>query len=87
MAYHHMLNVIWTHPPAQGHCSERRFQAIHVKQEWTIITLDEGGHSTAPKKQGNIIIWRSGDGERKEQAKQWVEEEVDPADLIRSKIN
>lgn len=54
--YHHMFNVIWTHPSAQGHGSEWWLKAVHVEQEGAIVTLDERGHSTTPaeKKSGHF---------------------------------
>lgn len=40
--------MIGTHPSAQGHGSERGLEAVHVKQERAVVTLDERGHSAAP---------------------------------------
>ena len=50
-AYHHMFDVIRTHPPAQGHGSERGLEAVHVEQEGAIVTLDERGHATTPARE------------------------------------
>lgn len=41
----------WTHPPAQGHGSERGLEAVHVSQEGAIVTLDERGHATTPARE------------------------------------
>lgn len=48
-AYHYMLNVVWAHPPAEGHRCERRLQAVHVEQKRAVIALDERGYSAAPE--------------------------------------
>lgn len=48
LVQHHMFDVIWTHPSAQGHGSERWLEAVHVEQEGAIVTLDERGHAAAP---------------------------------------
>lgn len=60
-----------------------------MKQEWTIIALDEGRYSTAPKKAktSNYTVQWVVKEERKEQAEQWGEEEVHPAALVRCRIN
>lgn len=54
-AYHHMFDVIRTHPPAQGHGSERGLEAVHVEQEGAIVTLDERGHTTTPAREREAI--------------------------------
>lgn len=50
-----MLDVIRTHPSAQGHGSERGLEAVHVKQKWAIVTLDERGYSTTPAKERDMM--------------------------------
>ena len=54
-AYHHMFDVIRTHPPAQGHGSERGLEAVHVEQEGAIVTLDERGHTTTPAREREAV--------------------------------
>ena len=51
LVQHHMFDVIRTHPPAQGHGSERGLEAVHVEQEGAIVTLDERGHATTPARE------------------------------------
>lgn len=59
--YHHMFDVIRTHPSAQGHGSERWLEAVHVEQEGAIVTLDERGHTAAPaKKSCRPFLWQVG---------------------------
>lgn len=53
-----MLDVIRTHPPAQGHGSEWGLEAVHVKQKWAIVTLDEGGHSATPVTREADLDWQ-----------------------------
>lgn len=56
-----MFDVIWTHPSAQGHGSERWLEAVHVEQEGAIVTLDERGHAAAPAKNGcRPFLWQNG---------------------------
>lgn len=50
-----MFDVIRTHPSAQGHGSERGLEAVHVKQKRAIVTLDEGGHSTTPAEERDVM--------------------------------
>lgn len=60
-AYHHMFDVIRTHPSAQGHGSERWLEAVHVEQEGAIVTLDKRGHATTPaKKRYRPFLWQGG---------------------------
>lgn len=53
-----MLDVIGTHPSAQGHGSERGLEAVHVKQKWAIVTLDERGYSTTPVTRETDFDWQ-----------------------------
>lgn len=48
LVQHYMFDVIRTHPSAEGHGSERRLEAVHVKQERAIVTLDERSHAATP---------------------------------------
>lgn len=46
-----MFDVIGTQPATGWHGSERGVQAVHMKQERAVITLDQGRHTTAPIKE------------------------------------
>lgn len=35
-----VLRMVWAHPPGQGGWGQWGFQAVHVEQQGTVVTLD-----------------------------------------------